>query len=326
MLRVLRSLRIIRVLRFFREMRLILLSLMGCCVPLLWALLCLAMIVFVFSVFFLQGVAEFLEAASPGNESVDVNSLIAFFETFLQTFLTLIMAITGGDDWGSIERPLAGAAPFYGVGFVIYIAIMIFGTLNVITGIFVEGAIQKARSDRELKLAAEVDRHRNMIRQLMHLFKELDDDESGTITFEEWDGFTRSKDAKAALALLGLDVARTNDIFQLIDLDNSSEIDLREFVVGCMQLQGSAQSVDVETLLRNNKKLLVKCTEHFAKVEQHIDEHMAERFAKMDAQMRRLEQEIRGHWVTEQRVDEQMAARLKKIASDISRVDKPITI
>jgi hypothetical protein len=305
MLRVLRSVRIIRVLRFFREMRLILLSLMSCLVPLLWALLCLALIVFVFSVFFLQGVAGYIEESVPGttsNEEVpNPEVLIELFRTFLRTFLTLLMSITGGDDWSNVQRPLETASSAYGALYVIYIAIMVFGVLNVITGIFVEGAIQKARSDKELAMASEMEKNKSTMKQLMYLFKELDEDHSEKVSFQEWERFTSRKDAKAALALLDLDVAKTNDIFQLIDLDNSSEVDLREFVVGCMQLQGSAKMVDVETLLRNNKKLMIACTQHFTKVEEHIDEHMAardeqlhRRLDKTDATMLKLQLAVTG--------------------------------
>merc|ERR1719343_544801 len=90
------------------------------------------------------------------------------------------------------------------------------------------------------------------------------------MTIQEWENFVSKKEAQTVLAMLDLDASKTKDIFRLIDLDGSGAIEIKEFVVGCMQLQGSAKMVDVETLLRSNKKLMVKCTEYFEQMEKQI--------------------------------------------------------
>merc|ERR1712048_985046 len=102
-----------------------------------------------------------------------------------------------------------------------------------------------------------------------------DENQTGTVTMDEWEKFTNKRTAKACLAILELDVPRTKDIFNLIDLDGSKEVSIEEFVLGCMQLQGSANTVDVETLLRSNKRLMAKVNENSNRLKDHLLEEIS---------------------------------------------------
>merc|ERR1719210_217480 len=104
----------------------------------------------------------------------------------------------------------------------------------------------------------------------MDLFCELDKDGSKQVSPDEWERFTRRPDAKATLALIGLDVTKSSEVFRLIDLDDDGHLGLEEFVVGAMQLCGEAKMVDVETLLRNNKKIVSKITGRLDRLELRI--------------------------------------------------------
>merc|ERR1712110_1262061 len=63
--------------------------------------------------------------------------------------LTLLMAVTGGNDWEGYFTPLMQVNVIAAICFLVYICMMLFGILNVITGIFVEGANQNAKADTE---------------------------------------------------------------------------------------------------------------------------------------------------------------------------------
>merc|ERR1712032_528652 len=108
---------------------------------------------------------------------------------------------------------------------------------------------------------------------LVDLFMDLDADNNGRVSLQEWVNFSRTKDAKVTLSMIGLDASKCSDIFRLIDWDGSNELERGEFVVGAMQLIGDVQAVDVETLLRNNKKLMTKCIEKFEHLEKVIFRH-----------------------------------------------------
>merc|ERR1712039_876973 len=116
---------------------------------------------------------------------------------------------------------------------------------------------------------------------LMHIFNELDADGSNTISLDEWLHFSGKQEAMAVMNLIGLDASRTKDIWKLLDLDGTNELDLQEFCVGCMQLCGAAKMVDVETLMRNNKKLMKRCTDRIDEIRTHINDTLSQHFRKV---------------------------------------------
>merc|ERR1712023_53373 len=140
--------------------------------------------------------------------------------------MSLFGAITGGDDWFAVHRPLEAVSAFYGTLFVVYVSVMVFGVLNVITGIFVESATARARNDRELAREEELTKSYDMMKHLMFLFKEVDENMSGSISFEEWQSFCEKPEAQACFSLLDIDISKTKDLFKLIDADGSMEVDL----------------------------------------------------------------------------------------------------
>merc|ERR1712129_247437 len=48
---------------------------------------------------------------------------------------------------------------------------------------------------------------------------------------------------------IDLDLREAEDLFHLIDIDNSGSIDPEEFVNGCIRLQGPAKAIDLATLM-----------------------------------------------------------------------------
>jgi len=281
LVRVLRTLRLARIMVLFRELRLVLLCLAGSIFPLMWALAVFGAILYVFAVIILQGVSNFL-LSSPRDILVDATGLgyaddtntqyiTVMFFSFPRTCLTLIQSVTGGEDWGVVYQQLEKADVYYGISWVLYIMIMIFGVLNVITGIFVESAVSRARNDRENAVADELAKNKERLRQILALFTDVDQNMDGKITIQEWEKFAQSNEAKTYMALLGLDVRKTHELFELIDFDGNKEVSLQEFAIGCMQLQGGAKSVDVETLLRNSKKVMKKVTELFETVDERLE-------------------------------------------------------
>jgi len=315
-LRVVRSIRIVRVLLVFRELRLLLLSLTGSVMPLLWALVVLSVITFMFGILIQQGVASYLVSGDNVKSSTDelyligqVNgftieeasdvAVIDMFLNFPRTILTLFKSVSGGENWGLVQFQLESADPLYGFLWCIYIAIMFLGVLNVITGIFVECAVARARTDKEMALLEELERNKERMRQLMELFRDLDTNGDGKVTYDEWESFTTRKEAQAAMALLGLDIRKTKEIYRMLDFNDDQEIDLEEFAVGCMELSGNAKGVDVETLLRNSKKLLANLSRHFYRVENKIEAYMTAQSNKVGMAVDHVERLVNSRTMSE---------------------------
>eukprot|EP00931_Biecheleriopsis_adriatica_P021401 TRINITY_DN1399_c0_g1_i1.p1 TRINITY_DN1399_c0_g1~~TRINITY_DN1399_c0_g1_i1.p1 ORF type:complete len:676 (+),score=167.70 TRINITY_DN1399_c0_g1_i1:67-2094(+) len=284
--RALRSFRMMRVLRFFRELRVMVLSTMNSLAPLMWAMLFLALTISVFSVLFLQGVTSFIRDANSPMTSIE--AMEEYYASFPMAFFSLFMAITGGDDWKNIVWPLLDISPVYGFLFMIYISLMVVGVLNIITGIFVESATELSRLDRDLVTQAEQDRIISYIKELLKLFNELDTDKSGTISLHEFEAYAARSDIQAFFSVLELDVSKAAQVFRLLDVDGSNEIEVDEFVMGCMRLKGLAKGVDMESLMLESKKLMNRQQKQqrwnrrrFTSMEKMIEDSQAEQAASL---------------------------------------------
>merc|ERR1712135_132710 len=107
----------------------------------------------------------------------------------------------------------------------LFIAIMVFALLNIVTGIFVNDAVEMAQMDKDVTRLLEEP-------ELVHIF-----------------------------AHLGLEVTEAVDLFEALDVDENKELEVQEFVVGCMQLRGQAKTVDVVIQMRQTRRILTQLKE-----------------------------------------------------------------
>merc|ERR1719433_1171986 len=117
--------------------------------------------------------------------------------------------------------------------------------MNVITAIFVETAMQMAQDDRELVVMEEMNDKAEFIAIMQQVFQELDTNDSGALSLEEFEKHIEDEKITAFLASLDLDVSQVRTLFILLDVDQTGEVDLDEFVTGCLRLKGGAKSLDM---------------------------------------------------------------------------------
>merc|ERR1712224_480903 len=106
-------------------------------------------------------------------DRTDAMNLEHYWSTLPRAALTLFEAISGGVSWDEIVSPLMDISPKLGVGFCMYVAFSTLALMNVITGIFVNGAITSADSEKA-KQAANA------------LHKAFDADNTGHVSREEF--------------------------------------------------------------------------------------------------------------------------------------------
>eukprot|EP00913_Durusdinium_trenchii_P002478 g2290.t1 len=297
--RTLRGVRIIRVFRYFSALRGLILSIFSTLGSLLWTLLLLLIVFYVFSCIFTQLVTDYCRFETIEKES-DPNAvpvcpplLQEYWSSILNSMMTLFFSITGGVNWYDVYVPLRDVSQL-AIGLMnLYIVIGFFTILNVVTGVFVNTAIESASADKDIATLKQMHKRVAQMESLRQIFYEIDESNANQVSIDEleealseaelnfgsartrlcalqmgWQAICRRqpglKENKLGTFMESLGIS-TDDVwslFVLIDADDNGIVDLEEFVNGCMQLHGPAKSLQVAKMSYENK--LTRCSDDWS--------------------------------------------------------------
>jgi len=223
----------------------------GSMVSLFWLLVLLLVVMYIFAIVLTQGATMWLKpgdgyARPVGN--THYSNVIYYFGSLTKTIYTLFMAMTGGVSWGEPADASQAYGWVYFCVFTSYIFFAIFSVMNIVTGVFVDGAIQQAESDRSLILEAQAKEKQEVCRTLEEIVFELDVDDSGCLSREEWEGAFVDPSIQGALAAMQVNIHDCDDLFDMLDVDGDGRVDVKEFIHGMIRLKGWAKAVDIERL------------------------------------------------------------------------------
>lgn len=273
--RFLKLIRILRAARAFHSFRILVLSIVASWTSLLWCFLVVVFIIYMFAIFFLQGVAEHLQDSDPtsGGPVGDDDSaavLREYYGTVFRAMVTLFKTISGGVDWGDAVKPLTDVSWLYEPIFLLYLFFMYFGVLNVMIGAIVANTAEISTKDRQAVIKQEISRLTEYARKVRTFFSEADTDQSGLLSWEEFELYLADPHVKAYFQALELDVSQAHVLFKLLDVDESNQVGLEEFFDGCMKLKGGARSIDVNMLLYESGKVSNRLFEFIDFVEERL--------------------------------------------------------
>lgn len=256
MVRTFRILKIFRHFLIFRKLQTMVMAIVNSLIPLMWAMMLLFIVMFLFAVIFLLGVSDYINDADGGDATVAEFRI--FFETMQMTVLTLWMAVSGGVSWWEIERLLLRISWLWGCLLPFFQAVMLLAMMNIITGIFVNDAVEMMSLDRELHSQLEQEKAQMLVTDLEELFHQMDDTKSGVLTQHELSKLDENPKLKAVLDSVQLDVHDVKSFFDILDVDENGVLEIEEFVMGAMYLKGNANMLDMAIFMRDNKKMMRK--------------------------------------------------------------------
>lgn len=247
--RLIRVFRIVRIVRFVRALRTLVQSIIYTLRSLVWAMLLLALVIYVFGILFTQATTDYVL----GEDYIEDLVLEKYWGSMSSSMMTLFKSIAGGISWTTVTDALTDVSWGWTMLFVVYIIFAYFAVLNVMTGVFCQSAIESAQRDQDMVVSQQLKMKERYVNQVTKLFKDIDNDESGCITIQEFEDHLENKNVKALFDSLELEIDDAWTLFSLIDTDGSHVIDIEEFVDGCVRLRGSAKSIDVARLSYENK-------------------------------------------------------------------------
>mmetsp|Transcript_61876 Transcript_61876/g.175746 ORF Transcript_61876/g.175746 Transcript_61876/m.175746 type:complete len:637 (+) Transcript_61876:66-1976(+) len=255
-LKMLRIVRVFRVFRFFRELELLALMIVDSLKSLMWALLLLTLIIYVFAVCFTQRATEFIKQISDQQPPArELSEIHRHFGSLGRTVYSLLQAMLGGVSWGVVSDALFSFDWTLAALFFFYIFFTILAVLNIITGVFVDNAVETAKTQRDFLVQKELELKERYLDEMRSLFAEMDEDGSGTVNVAEIKSYFADPRVQSYFQAFGLDIHDAERLFKLIDDDESGDVNVNEFLYGCLRLKGAARSIDMHQLLMDNKRL-----------------------------------------------------------------------
>jgi hypothetical protein len=250
LMKMLKMLRVVRVMRFFRELRLMFFSITSSLRSLVWAMVMLLLIMYIFALSFIQGASMYILETQPKDISFEVEeSLFIHWTTVADALITLFMAISGGTDWINPLIACKAMGDLYHFLFIFYILFATVAVLNVLTGIFVDAALDAAQRDRDSVSATLEAAQREQARAGALFFTENEDGTVNTsITKEEFEEHLKSNVLKSYFHQLDIDTSEAQWLFKQLDHSGDGEVSIDELKEGLMKLKGMARSIDMVSL------------------------------------------------------------------------------
>eukprot|EP00928_Gymnodinium_smaydae_P056119 TRINITY_DN39545_c0_g1_i1.p1 TRINITY_DN39545_c0_g1~~TRINITY_DN39545_c0_g1_i1.p1 ORF type:complete len:608 (+),score=80.26 TRINITY_DN39545_c0_g1_i1:91-1824(+) len=259
--RLVRVLKIGRIIRFVRALSELVNSIIGTVKALMWALLLLTLILYAFGIVFTQAA---FEGGAPADQEAQ---LMLYFGSVITSMFTLFKTLTNGVSWHAVVVPLEHVGWAYVAIFTAYVFFAYFAVLNVITSAFCSSAIANSQKDVDAMIHNQLRHNQKFVKMVCELFDAMDKQHKGKISRDAFVDCLGTPEIVAFLSSLELDVQDATMLFDLLDVEKSYSITLDQFVMGCVRLKGTARSVDMAVLLRQNQWLMTT----LRKMSKHMD-------------------------------------------------------
>lgn len=177
------------------------------------------------------------------------------FGTMLKCFLTLLRIIQF--DQGIIEdslRPVMEVQPFEAWIFFMFYSLVTIALLNVLTSMIVAVAVSHTDENTEFMWDMEHKTRQVQLTKLGKLFQVLDTDGGGTLSRLELEAWLDEDQIMNVFKECEIPFEEAFELFDLIDRDQTGELDIDEFLGACSRIRGDCKSKDVHTV-----KLATEC-------------------------------------------------------------------
>merc|ERR1712079_1000882 len=131
------------------------------------------------------------------------------------------MPVSGGMEWSDASRPVVQLNSYFVIIWVAYVAFMFIGLLNVLVGVFVDGAVKSVRCDSDQMARDEVETLNDTVARIERVFRASDCDCSGSLDRQEFESLLNSPQLVTQLQMIVVDTSQALTIFQLCDGDRS---------------------------------------------------------------------------------------------------------
>merc|ERR1712007_210613 len=96
-----------------------------------------------------------------------------------------------------------------------------------------------------------------MVEMVGELFAQLDSDHSGKLSMQEFESHLYDEDLQEYFCVLEMEPEEARYLFCLLDVSNVGEVDIDQFINGCLKVMGKPSNLDICGCLLQSKRLIV---------------------------------------------------------------------
>lgn len=253
----LRAIRMVRTFRLFRGLNL-LVKACQCFLPSLgWAMVLLFVFMSMGTLIMGNLLRSFVEDSS--NLFEDRVWIWNRYGTAYRAMYTLY-EVTFAGNWPTNARPvLEKVSHAFVLFFVVYVTIIVFAVIRVISAIFLKDTLDAAHNDAENLVFDRLKKKASYVRKLQDIFKAIDNTSDGMVTEDKLTSVLANPTVAAYFQTLDVDVVDSAALFHLLD-NGDGEMTMDEFVEGILRCKGPARAMDQVAIRAELGKLDAKVT------------------------------------------------------------------
>jgi len=176
------------------------------------------------------------------------------YGSFTRALLTMFEVTLG--NWMPPCRALVDHVDeSYWIFFVTYRVVIGFSVVNVISAVFMRETFQVAAMDDELMVIQVQRQNEKSLRKMKALFIAADTTGDGLITLPEFKSIMTDPWVAAWMRGLEISVADVEKVFELISGDGGL-LSLDDLVRGIQRLKGTARSLDMASILHEQREIV----------------------------------------------------------------------
>lgn len=269
-LRLARLCRAIRMIPIFHELWMLVKGVMECMSLLFWAGVIIGTVHYMFAVATMELVVK--------TESFRNDPHVEeFFGGGLFASMFTLFQIMTFDSWAAIVRPIIYKEPATAVLFFFFIGIAGIVLFNLMTAIVVKNSFDAITEDEEAMAQLKHMEHMKMQQELREMFKDMDNDGSGTLSQAEFTDVLDDVMFIRRMKMMDIDLEELPDIFEILD-DGDGQVSMDEFCMGLMRMQGVAMSRDTLKATQRLKRI----NEGFMGMSQDMEKYSEDTFESME--------------------------------------------
>mmetsp|Transcript_15283 Transcript_15283/g.29555 ORF Transcript_15283/g.29555 Transcript_15283/m.29555 type:complete len:647 (+) Transcript_15283:58-1998(+) len=251
---ILRASRLFRLARGLREARLIIE--MATWKPLFWGVCLMFTLSYLIAVIIFEAVSHWLLHEGGVNGLRD-EELMQYYGSFIDTFYTLLLAVTHAGPAGSLLKPLGKINWWLQPLFLGYMITMNITVLNMISALYFEAVTHAGNFDKMFQVSdVAIQEERLIEEQLKSLLEAADRNKDGRISRKVMLRVLDKKDGAKVLRQLKLDVTTMRALFKLADAEECDSVHIEDLCAAVQHLKAGGSNVQQAMLLFQSRRLL----------------------------------------------------------------------